>query len=143
MPLIDEKIINEKKKADIGDQIATTCTVLLVLIAIIIKSAPVWILCLIIIGIVNYVGYQMRKNEPTKDELNASKARLDAQIICPQCQIRGFVSTHNITTKNGIHGGKATAALLTGGTSMLLTGLSQEEEMTQAHCSNCGTTWRF
>lgn len=67
----------------------------------------------------------------------------DKKIICPHCQTRGFVTTERVKRKSGIHGGKATAALLTAGVSLLGTGLSQKNTVTEAHCSNCGTTWHF
>ena len=34
-------------------------------------------------------------------------------------------------------------ALLTGGVTMLATGLSQEDVITKATCANCGSTWLF
>ena len=43
----------------------------------------------------------------------------------------------------GISGAKATGAVLTLGWSLLATGLSRKEQATQAHCSNCGSTWDF
>lgn len=64
-------------------------------------------------------------------------------MTCPHCQTRGSVRTKSITQKKGISGGKATAAILTGGVSMLATGLSRKEPGTEAHCSHCGATWRF
>lgn len=68
---------------------------------------------------------------------------LNRNLICPHCQMRGFVRTKQVKRKSGIHGGKATAALLTGGLTLLGTGLSRKEKMTEAHCSNCGATWHF
>ena len=59
------------------------------------------------------------------------------------CQTSGQVRTKDIKQKKGISGGKATAALLTGGVSMLATGLSRKEGCTQAHCVNCDSTWVF
>lgn len=64
-------------------------------------------------------------------------------MICPHCQTKGSVSTKSITQKKGVSGGKATAAIMTGGISMLATGLSRKEQATEAHCSRCGATWRF
>jgi hypothetical protein len=71
------------------------------------------------------------------------KERRDAQIICPQCQQRGHVTTRSVRQKKGISGGKATAAILTGGLSILATGLSRKEDATEAECSNCGSIWHF
>ena len=68
---------------------------------------------------------------------------VNPMIICPQCQNKGAVRTKSVQHKSGISGGKATAALLTGGVSMLATGLSRKEAVTQAHCDNCNSTWHF
>ena len=68
---------------------------------------------------------------------------INPQMICPHCQTKGSVRTKPVTKKTGISGGKATAALLTGGVSMLATGLSRKEGMTQAHCESCNCTWTF
>ncbi len=68
---------------------------------------------------------------------------LNDKLVCPHCQTVGHVYTKQITKKQGISGGKATAAILTGGTSILATGLSQKEHMTEGHCENCKSTWHF
>ncbi len=75
----------------------------------------------------------------------ASRAHGDVrpQVVCPHCQQRGNVRCQAIKNKKGISGGKATGALLTGGVSMLATGLSRKEAATQAYCSNCQSTWQF
>lgn len=65
------------------------------------------------------------------------------RLICPQCQTRGAVCCKPITQKKGLSGGKVVGALLTGGLSILATGLSRKEAVTQAHCTSCGSTWRF
>lgn len=63
------------------------------------------------------------------------------QVICPHCQKKGDVFYKKTDRKKGISGGKATAAILTLGWSMLATGLSRKENHIQAHCINCNTTW--
>ena len=68
---------------------------------------------------------------------------LRPQIICPHCQTKGRTHAKSIKQKKGISGAKTTAALLTGGVSMLATGLSRKESNTQAHCSKCKSTWFF
>lgn len=65
------------------------------------------------------------------------------RMICPHCGGRGGVRTQPVKVKTGISGTKATAAILTSGWSLLATGLSQKENMTQAWCNNCGARWRF
>lgn len=62
-------------------------------------------------------------------------------LVCPHCQTRGQVTAHAVTTKDGISGGKATGAILTGGASMLATGLSRKSARTRMVCGNCGTDW--
>jgi hypothetical protein len=69
--------------------------------------------------------------------------RINPQMICQHCGVRGSVRTQSITTKQGISGGKATAAILTGGVSLLATGLSRKVANTQAHCGNCRNDWYF
>lgn len=65
------------------------------------------------------------------------------QVVCPHCQQRGNVRCQAIKNKKGISGGKATGAILTGGISMLATGLSRKEAATQAYCGNCQSSWQF
>jgi hypothetical protein len=57
--------------------------------------------------------------------------------------IKGQVRRKIIWRDAGISGKKATAAALTGGISMLPTGLSRKETVTKAHCDNCHSTWTF
>lgn len=68
---------------------------------------------------------------------------VSAQMVCPHCQTRGTVRTKQVKAKRGISGGKATAAVLTGGVSMLGTGLSRKERVTEARCGECGAVWTF
>jgi hypothetical protein len=62
-------------------------------------------------------------------------------VICPHCGKAGGVDTELVKMKKGISGAKATAAALTAGISILGTGLSRKEQVTQAKCSNCGIRW--
>jgi hypothetical protein len=41
----------------------------------------------------------------------------------------------------GVSGGNLTGAILTGGLSMLGTGLSRKERLTERTCSYCRTVW--
>ncbi len=65
------------------------------------------------------------------------------RIACPHCQTRGHVRTASVKLKRGISGGKATGAVVTGGFSVLLTGLSRKVKATQATCGNCRVTWEI
>ncbi len=69
--------------------------------------------------------------------------QLQGKLICPHCQATGYVSTKKVKVKVGVHGGTVTAAVLTGGISMLGTGLSLRHEKTEANCSNCKSSWLF
>jgi hypothetical protein len=51
--------------------------------------------------------------------------------------------TAQVKRKNGISGGKVMGGLLTGGVSLLATGLSRKQKMTHVHCYNCGADWYF
>ena len=68
---------------------------------------------------------------------------LNEHIVCPHCNKRGCVLTRSVTEKKGISGAKATGALLTGGLSVLLTGLSRKESRTEATCRHCNSSWQF
>jgi len=68
---------------------------------------------------------------------------ISPQYICPHCQEKGYVHTIPVKRKKGVSGAKVTGALLTCGISMLATGLSRKEGLTQAHCGNCNSTWDF
>jgi hypothetical protein len=62
-------------------------------------------------------------------------------LVSPHCQVRGQVRSKQVKVKRGVSGGKATGAVLTGGLSLLATGLSRKEHVTQCMCGNCGMTW--
>lgn len=68
---------------------------------------------------------------------------LRTAVICPHCGNRGGVAAKRAKTKRGISGAKATGALLTGGLSLLATGLSRKEWVTDAKCKTCGSQWQF
>ncbi len=75
--------------------------------------------------------------------LEALHGALNLALVCPHCQARGGVHTRSISRKAGLSGGKATAAVLTGGVSLLATGLSRKERTTEAYCKHCGSIWHF
>ena len=81
------------------------------------------------VGIGVYVGIQQESAPP------------NPEIVCPHCQSKGTVKTRRVKRKNGISGGKATGALLTGGMSLVATGLSHKATVTNMHCLNCNTRW--
>jgi hypothetical protein len=95
-----------------------------------------------VLGAVCGIANAWDKSRARKEDAETRLAG-EHKIVCPQCQERGFVTTDKVIERTGIHGGKASAAILTGGVSMLATGLSNELERTKATCSNCGSTWRY
>lgn len=83
-------------------------------------------------------------NEQRKEEdIQCEFGRKNSAMICPHCQTRGKIRVKPIEKKTGISGGKATAAVLTGGISLVATGLSRKDNVTQAHCEECNNTWVF
>ena len=64
-------------------------------------------------------------------------------MICPHCQTKGSVITQQVKKKVGVSGGKATAGILTCGLSLFAVGLSRKATITEAHCSNCDSTWHY
>jgi transcription elongation factor Elf1 len=83
------------------------------------------------------------RTDVTSQPVPSGAARQAARIECPHCHVKGRVTTRQIKVKRGISGGKATGAVLTAGFSILATGLSRKEMVTEAHCGNCGVTWRI
>ncbi|WP_156409743.1 hypothetical protein [Nocardioides sp. Soil796] len=75
-----------------------------------------------------------------KEQQKAAAAQ-QSKIVCPHCQTAGGVTRRDVRKKKGVSGGKATAALMTGGVSMLATGLSRKEGTAVLSCSNCGMEW--
>lgn len=106
------------------------------------------IVILIVVGIGCGVGYflisrweKSPEGQAKMRQYEAQKRALDEKIKCPHCDTAGFVTTADTHQKSGISGGKATGAVLTGGLSMLATGLSREQSGKTCTCSNCGMTW--
>lgn len=85
---------------------------------------------------------EKRKAKQNSDKI-AQFGYTSPAMVCPHCQTKGQVRTKKVTQKKGISGGKATGAVLTGGISVLATGLSRKEDATQAHCDKCNSTWFF
>jgi hypothetical protein len=81
--------------------------------------------------------------EQQDQQLTLQWGPLNPSMICPHCQEKGKIRTKQVVQKKGISGAKATAAILTGGLSVLATGLSRKEGFTQAQCGNCKNTWLF
>ena len=62
-------------------------------------------------------------------------------IECPYCHSSGTVVVQQVKKKKSVSTGKATAALLTGGISLIGTGLAKKAMVSQLTCAACGMTW--
>jgi hypothetical protein len=71
----------------------------------------------------------------------ANRPQVNDKLVCPHCATTGQVKASVVSRKQGITGGKATGALMTGGLSMAATGLSRKQIMRHMACGNCGTEW--
>ncbi|MBB41671.1 MAG: hypothetical protein CMF01_16490 [Hyphomonas sp.] len=83
------------------------------------------------------------KKNGIRQDLLLKHGAPNVQMVCPHCQTKGKVLTKPIKKKAGISGAKATGAILTGGVSLVATGLSRKDAVTEAHCANCSSTWHF
>jgi hypothetical protein len=66
---------------------------------------------------------------------------INPHLVCPHCQTAGAVRAKRVTTKQGVSGGKATAAIMTNGLSLVATGLSRKQGATACRCDNCRMSW--
>jgi uncharacterized membrane protein len=95
-----------------------------------------------------YQREKMRRAAERQRQASEASAQLrfgpvNPALICPHCQAKGKVRTNGVKKKVGISGGKAAAAVLTGGLSVVAVGLSRKEGLTQARCDNCDSIWHF
>ncbi|ADW69129.1 hypothetical protein AciX9_2085 [Granulicella tundricola MP5ACTX9] len=65
------------------------------------------------------------------------------KVSCPHCNTVGNVRIKRTSQKAGVSGGKLAGAILTGGISILATGLSRKEIVNLAHCDNCTVSWQL
>lgn len=76
--------------------------------------------------------WQEIEHGPINDKLN-----------CPHCGGKGGVCSKQVKRKDGLSGGKIMGGLLTGGVSLLATGLSRKHSVTELWCSNCKSVWHI
>jgi hypothetical protein len=103
------------------------------------------VIILIVVGIL-VAGIAMGIKDSTPDSRTGispaqARAHQQALIICPYCQNRGGVTWHQVKRKQGISGAKATGAVLTGGLSVVATGLSKKGFVRACSCAICGMKW--
>ena len=72
---------------------------------------------------------------------SSRRPKRNDRIVCAHCHRSGCITTSIVERKVGLSGGKATAAILTGGVSLLATGLARKELATQIKCSNCQSVY--
>ena len=78
---------------------------------------------LLVIAFVEHASKQADKTP--EQRLQEAQGDINPEMVCPHCQKKGGIRTKAVTKKAGVSGGKATAAVLTGGVSLLATGLSR------------------
>jgi hypothetical protein len=101
-----------------------------------------WVVFSVIIGIGALVSAEtITPEEKERDLAELRYGSINPNMICPHCLTKASVRTNIGTKKVGISGGKAAAGLLTGGVSVLATGLSRKERVTKAHCDVCKVDW--
>lgn len=100
-------------------------------------SALIWFV--VIFGA--FIAFILYASSPKVVAAQEAADARQAKLVCPHCNTSGSVTSARARRKRGISGGKATGAVLTGGVSMLATGLSRKEDVTTMHCANCGTSW--
>jgi hypothetical protein len=86
---------------------------------------------------------ELERKRQQDSRLQWACGSVNAAMICPHCSTRGQIGTRIVENKRGVSGGKATAAILSGGISLLATGLARKEKATQARCGNCSSLWSF
>ncbi|MCY3972862.1 MAG: ankyrin repeat domain-containing protein [Candidatus Dadabacteria bacterium] len=92
----------------------------------------------------NYRGGFPKPPQELKPPGSQTPSRPESNLICPHCQVKGKVQTYQgEQIKEGLSGGKIMGGVLTGGFSLLLTGLSRKHDITRAACENCGQTWHW
>lgn len=96
----------------------------------------------IIFGVVIAGMMIYRSNMSPEAQVKAEDRRkAQARIICQHCQKTGSVTVRHVQQKQGVSGGKATSAILTGGVSLFAVGLSKKGWVNELTCSSCGMTW--
>jgi hypothetical protein len=119
---------------------------------IIVFSIFILFMVLLIVGLIGEIRKRARMSPEEKAAYLATLQEgqramqlgpKNSAMICPHCQTKGSVRTKQVDRKKGVSGGKATAALLTGGVSVLATGLSRKETWTHAKCEQCNCEWDF
>lgn len=108
-------------------------------------SVGTWIIVVCVQSILGvlYVFAHATPDERKDWDDRSRFGQLNPELLCQHCGTKGHVRTQTVSRKKGVSGGKATAAVLTGGVSLLATGLSRKEKETEAHCTNCRSTWHF
>lgn len=88
-------------------------------------------------------SFGVQQNIDTGLFVSMSGYTLNGAMVCPHCQGSNCVMTRSKSKKKGVSGSKLTGAYFTFGFSMLATGLSRKEKVTEAKCKRCGSVWSF
>ena len=82
-------------------------------------------------------------SKQTAKQLEVQWGPINPSMVCPNCKEKGKVHTKSVKGKQKIHPGRATAAVLTGESSMLGNRLYRKKGITRAYCANCHKIWDF
>jgi hypothetical protein len=99
-----------------------------------------WLYLLFGFAIAGLIFYRANFSPEAKAQA-LTRAEAQKLIICQYCQQAGGVTVRNIQQKQGVSGGKATSALLTGGVSLFAVGLSKKGMVNELTCSKCSMKW--
>lgn len=91
-------------------------------------------------GIGVFLFYKANFSPEAKFRQEAQR-QAQQKIVCPHCNTTGSVTVRRLQQKQGVSGGKATSALLTGGVSLVAVGLSKKGWVNQLTCSSCSMVW--
>ena len=95
----------------------------------------------IILMFVGIVACASLSRESEEERLSREHGPINSELVCTHCQSKGTVRTKKTEQTKGIHGGKAAGAVMTGGLSILATGISRHEKTTKCRCDHCKMEW--
>jgi len=84
---------------------------------------------------------EQAKIEIEKIQYRARYGIVNSKLKCKYCEEVGSVHYRRVYKKTGFSTGKAVAGLITGGTSILATGLAKKEGVAKFYCGNCEMSW--
>ena len=84
-----------------------------------------------------YSPSNKRKGYSPSNKVNAPVGHIN----CPYCDGQGTVVVRHVKKKKGFSPGKVAGGVVTGGVSLLATGLAKKGEVNALNCTACGMKW--